>query len=413
MDPNDLAAKRAAAKLAMTGNTNSYPQALAGLRQKNLEPNLLQSNSLDPAVLEKRRQEARQAMETAEQRQRRLAEEKKEAQEALTQKRVEELKQARLALEQKRIADSTDLVAQAEKAEAEAKRIYNQKIEAARTRIEEIAKTPSVGPRNIRTLNNDLAREVTDPDFSVAKTLIEQRKNQRLASSSSRPSSNTGLILGIALLLIILSGGALTGTYYLTTTKTNSVTPLTLDQIVFTDLTTKININSSLTVVNDVNSNRRDNENTINNIFLLTTSTSSGDRSLTRTEWFDFFHISPPLSFNHFLIDRGNFGVSNYGTSSIWFVLKTRSYEQTFDSLLREGKNIVLALYRPFVSQSDLDQLSQAKTKESIIDNVDVGIWQTASSTILIYGFVDKETLIIAQNEETFSKLLDGYLGKR
>lgn len=413
MDPNDLNTKRAEAKLAMTGGNHTYSTVLANIRQKNLQPNLNQTSSTDPDVLEKRRQEARRAMETPEQRQRRLEKEQIEDQEKLTQQRVQELKQARLALEQRRLHEANDSVFQEKKAEEDAKRIYEQKIEAAKARIEEIAKAPSVGPRNIRTLNNDLATEVSDPNFSVAKTLIEQRKNQHL-NNSSRPATNyTGLIIGAALLLLLGGGGALFAAYYFTTTQTVTVTPLALDQIIFTDLTTKMRLGTTAKIVNDINSNRRNNEQTINNIFLLDVASSTGEYALNRTEWFKFFKINPPISFNHFLTNRGNFGVSNYGTSTIWFVLKTRSYEQTFDSLLREAKNIIIALYRPFLTGEELGQLQTATSKESIIDNIDVGVWQTASSTILIYGFVDKETLIIAQNEETFSKLLDGYLGKR
>ena len=125
--------------------------------------------------------------------------------------------------------------------------------------------------------------------------------------------------------LIFIGAGTLFFSYYWTTKTTLTVPPLSLNQLVFTDSTTKINIDqkSSGEILAEINAGRQDGANSLNNIFLLTSSTSTGSLPLSRTSWFNLLSINTPISFNHFLIDDSNFGISNYGTSSIWFILKT------------------------------------------------------------------------------------------
>ena len=186
MDQTDLQQQLAKAKLAMTDGSHSYSQALAKVRQEQLKPKTeLADLANDPVALEKKRIEARRFMESPEQRQRRLDREQAEAQKKLTEKRVEELKEARLALEKKRQTEANDFIIQAQKAREEVQKKYEQNLVQAKEKISTIISNNSTGPQNIRTLKNDLFQEVTKPDFSVTKTLIEQRQNQKITEKTS------------------------------------------------------------------------------------------------------------------------------------------------------------------------------------------------------------------------------------
>lgn len=119
-----------------------------------------------------------------------------------------------------------------------------------------------------------------------------------------------------------------------------------------------------------------------------------------------------PLSLLRNLSQSYMIGVYSFDKNQPFIILTVDDYGQGFSGMLKWEGTMVSDLGQIFgiapLASSNLD--SYTFSDESL-NNKDLRIIQNSSrQTVLLYSFIDKNTIIITSNENTFSALLNKYL---
>ena len=109
------------------------------------------------------------------------------------------------------------------------------------------------------------------------------------------------------------------------------------------------------------------------------------------------------------------FGAIQFGSGSQRFLLlKNRDYAQARASFLAWEPELVGALWSLWRSTVATGAERQAVFVDRLLRNKDLRLAQTtAGETVLLYTFLDPETILIAADEATFSEVFDRYLNVR
>lgn len=114
-----------------------------------------------------------------------------------------------------------------------------------------------------------------------------------------------------------------------------------------------------------------------------------------------------PETIRRSLLDKFMFGFHRNSTSiEPYLVLKTEFFQNTFTGMLK---------WEPEIQEdtklwlSDKDVAAETFV-DKVLKNKDIRILtDTTGTSLILYGFLDKETLVITTNEETFLEILDRF----
>lgn len=135
----------------------------------------------------------------------------------------------------------------------------------------------------------------------------------------------------------------------------------------------------------------------------------SGDESflITSEEFLSLSTNRSPETIRRSLLDKFMFGFHRNSTSiEPYVVLKTEFFQNTFTGMLK---------WEPEIQEDTKVWLSgkdvAAQTfEDKVLKNKDIRVLKDGSGTpLILYGFLDKETLVITTNEETFLEILDRF----
>lgn len=431
MPEDNLQTKIQAAKQAMTGNKNlgsgsllatelvSRRQSTLGLTETEKQ-NLTTGPTLTPEEIAKRREQAKRAMESFEHKKRREAREKSEAEtKDLTQK-IEAMKQARLELEKNQSSEEFKQKIQTEEAKRQLAESYKQKVAEARAEVEAITKSQTQKVNTYHTLQTDVNDQVTAGGLTLTKIALEDEARRRL-ETLPREQSGTGrgkLILVGSLTLIGLGVAALVISFTFTRPSVSQVQPVTINSIVFAEEHQELVTDNQTPdqVQNIIKDSLKKSYTTSKVIDLYPTKTITTDKNITKKilsgpDLLTFFQTAIPIDFTHFLLDPFMMGVVSDPTatsSAPFFIFKTRSFENTLDSMLREENIVTANIIGPLTNNKNTIQIGNFKDK--LINNIDARILTDADGNlIVVYGFVDRSTLIMTATENAFLKLLTAY----
>lgn len=125
----------------------------------------------------------------------------------------------------------------------------------------------------------------------------------------------------------------------------------------------------------------------------------------------EFINLSTtrsPETVRRSLLPRFMFGFHKTQTVvEPYLVLKTEFFQNTFTGMLKWEPDILADTKTWF---SDKGVLGTQSFEDKIVKNKDVRILRDASGEVaILYGFLDKETLLITTNEATFLEILDRF----
>jgi len=425
---DDLQQKIARAKLAMGGDKRHISpdllvNSLVDKRKSSLQlsPSDLATNNnstLSPEDLEKRKIEARLAMESAEYKKRREGKEKAEKDRKLMIEKVLELKQARIELERKRGLDSKSKLIYDEEKRRREEELYQKRLQTSKELISNIANDSKTSVGNYHTLNSDLNQQISSGKLTMAKIAMEEEARRRLATLPTKKPINTRSILIVIAVISFVTLGSLAVFFSLNLTSPTSSTikPLTIDSIIFANKHQELildNKNSS-----DINSELQNIVGTpaqgiqIINIYPTKQMTIDGNTLKTLAVSKDLIAslgIDLPANFTHFLLDKFMIGVigSPTGINSPFVILQTRSFENTLDALLRNETVLIPNILNPFLTNP---LYINNVFEDKIISNIDTRISYDLSGEITaIYGFLDRNNVLITTNSQAFTDLLTAF----
>lgn len=384
-DNNDLAARRREAELAMGGDK------------------LVEKEKRD----EKRRREAVLAMEGEEHRKLREAKETAERSK-IAKAQVEAEAKARSAAEtQAATARAAAEKSRKEEAAINAEVNRRDKIGQSQSLTDKL-KTTATKLNPLRTIKTDMARAVKEEGLSLSKiaTLSQQREHSE-ESIVSNEGSKFWLVFSIV--IILAASGTLAGWWWLgrptvIVTPSNNIPPV-LTSILQADTNRPMNL-AGLNTVSQV----RD-------ALELAVETNNEQRGIINiyftknTEilpFFDFrqaFDLKLPDDLTRYVRDNFFFGILDNGeTKSRFLIIETSFFAQAWSAMLN---------WERYMS-SDLGPLlktiddSRATWSDKVVSNKDTRIERGPNgNTILIYGFINEETIVIARDEATFTAVFE------
>lgn len=370
--------------------------------------------------LNEKRSEARHAMEGAERRRERELVQKKEREELLRQQQIEIVKKKREILAAQKGHPEIPITApppgQWDK--------YREQINEAKKEMTAIASAPPELAKG-RTFSTDIFSNLGATGTSEAKLAL-QAKEQELSKSSRATAATrkkTRLSLAVWLLGLAFLAGSLVvayGAYHvyskrLAGVKAEMVVPLVFaedQRVIAIDGLTPDEIMSALaTAWRGVPSR----ESLIDIYFTTTTSTEDGRKITEVLPVIDFLaqaNLGLPADFVHFLEPKfmtAVYDAPGQNQSHI-FIFTTRSFEHTFDILLREGSLITHALFGKLAPPENTFAIRFQPFEDQIINNLDTRVIKnSAGEVIALYAFLDRKTLVFTESPEAFFKVQSAY----
>ncbi len=286
----------------------------------------------------------------------------------------------------------------------------------------------------IRTYESDIAEAIANKKTSVLNIAIEEKKKEDGTQSStisnkSKPTSSSGKKFIMLLLSIILIAGGIGGGYYLylqsplalpdpENTK-NEIIPnviradkqrvVELGMIKSADFPFKIkeilfNENKDLNKINE---------------YILINTVGSTTTKINPDQFFQMLDTSVPESFNRSLTKKWMLGAFDEETGKVPFIILTTDFFQnTFAGMLKWENNMADEMAIAFNYENRARQENSTSTLSSFftirgrfqdrtILNRDVREFISENGEILIlYSFVDKDTLVITTDEEVLKKII-------
>lgn len=424
---NQLESKRALARQAMGGDARRVKKAHLNLikdreRQRAIQamenPTQQGKRLLDEKTLVKRRLDAQKAMASPAQRQAKEQEARKLRQQQEIKEKLEKNKlaqaQTKKQKEYQEKAELEKIRTQKNKQQKE----YLKHLQQSNQLIETIATKEKPDLDRYRTFKTDSDQVVTKENLSLADIAIKER--QKEISHPKTTGSNTRINKTITIATILFLLVATVGVVYFALRLSDKLkkTELVITQsIVFAEEHIKLKLTDDLEP--DQIHNRLSEavhqdlpQGSISHIYLtqekLNPESEEYEESLVSpAEMFDLLALNLPTGFNYFLTDQYMLGAYHSDENLPFLILKTTSFENTLNTLLKNETLIVSSILSILDPKSD--SLLTAQFADKIIQNVDarIALDATSGQIIGLYAFFDQNTVIFGQNEKVLSSILE------
>lgn len=271
--------------------------------------------------------------------------------------------------------------------------------------------------RAIRTYKSDIASTMKKQKTSVVGAIsaeIESKDDLEKFTTpqdKARPYIRYAMMIGAGLLAII---GITLILYFTLIYGKEDVLPIeTLPSFIFTERQEKVDLagtdrRSALRILTDKKELVPIELDEVALLYLVEEETV-----FTAQKFFTHIEAQVSGSFLRSLDDDMNIGVHIFSGSQPFMILKTNFYENSFAGMLQWEKNMNEDLAPLFGSVVRIDQGTTTDTlfggsffTDKIFKNKDTRILKDGEETILLYSFIDKNTLLITTNEDTFEEIL-------
>lgn len=321
-----------------------------------------------------------------------------------------------------------------------------------------------IKPIHIRTYGSDAAEALQQKKASVVKIAVaEQKRKDEINEVPVQKKGTASKSIAVLLFSLILLGAGGGGLYYLYTEKIlgdQTIKPETsfiAQSLIDADNQKEINISIDRDVIQAVTDYRENTQAPVGSIehIVFTEGTTTEHQVVTAQTFLTIINSHAPSSLLRSLKSEFMFGIYILSQSEPFLILKTDSFEQAFPGMLewetrlREDINELFiplknssqtieetliiepnitnvttgtstattslttviststASLRPEITTDDLLTVKNIFT-DLIIRNKDVrALRNTKNEILLLYTFIDKETIIITRNETTLREVLN------
>lgn len=293
-----------------------------------------------------------------------------------------------------------------------------------------------VNPQSIiRTFRGDMESAIAADHLSSINIAIAENEkmhskiNMEQKAEFEEPAqaipsdySKNKIIIFISIILILLGAVGIGITFWISGQNSSpTVWVQELPSLITTEYKNELNIDTItkgkfvVTLSDKIN----DTPLPVNNFSntYITMGTSTGKRLITAGEFISLAGLKVPDIMKRTLLSDFMIGTYAQNKNLPFIILKTSSFENTYAGMLTWEKTMerdVQALFRlPGYESSPgiLDELAPTPVKsfvDKVIVNKDARLLKgDAGQTILLYGIIDKETIIITVNEEAFKEIIN------
>jgi len=278
---------------------------------------------------------------------------------------------------------------------------------------------PNPDLKSLRTFQGDMQEHIEVKKETVATiALAEQKKkiehNEPTYTEPEVRSKKTGsrgglfVIFGILALII---GGVISGVMYFLQTETDTTLAPTIEKtlISYTDKKeVMLPTISAQTLASSLLQEKATYQAAANSVLYL--RFSQGGTAVLNTTLFDTIavHAGDALKRN---IEDGMVGIYSLDTTELFFILKPDDFGIVYSGMLEWESTLGsdMSLFFPLL-QKHLESNPSVFTDETY-KNKDVRVIRNENGAlVLLYGFIDKDTLVITANEKIFEAILNRYL---
>jgi hypothetical protein len=292
------------------------------------------------------------------------------------------------------------------------------------------------GIKSLRTFQGDVAEALGKNNTTVTKMVIAENvrkanneapitpdtpalKVPEVVSNGPEPVYHSGtknVVLTFASLLLV-AGGIYGGIYFYSQSPLAGInTPQALQKGGYTGLLSS-NIQKKIVLGTLIDKRLEDvlayektqaklDDGQISELYFIK-GTESEPFLITSEEFLNLSTNKSPEAVRRSLLPRFMYGFHKNSTSiEPYLVLKTEFFQNTFTGMLKWEPEILddtkaWLSDKPLSAQNFTDRIFKNKDIRELKDN--------AGNILLMYGFFDKETLVITTNEETFLEILDRF----
>lgn len=399
---NDLEAARERARLAMEGEER---------KNKKIE---------EEKINQEKRLSARLAMEGAERRARREAKEKEIKEKEIMRQRIDdEVKRRVEETAKKKQAEETAKKNEQSAREQQLKQKENEFIES-RNVIEQLKKEKGSSINPLRTLQSDLAGAIKTENLSQAKIAIAEQEKKPIVTKLEKSSSSIGkIILGFFVLLLLFSLGG--GAYWYWSKNSQAIIKnAPIQSIIHAEASQEINTSNLpsaelVTTISNLIANSKLAGETITNIYFTKEVLASDGKTKTKSllnfsEFLTYSQSAIPANFSRFVNTYmlGLYGGTN--GNSIFLTLKIDLHDNVSQEFLDHENDYLQNIFKS-LDGKDLTGTSTPQTfTDRLLKNIKTRVLlDEQGKVLLVYSFIDRTTLIIAQSEEALYRAYVAY----
>ncbi|MEN9614333.1 MAG: hypothetical protein RLZZ347_640 [Candidatus Parcubacteria bacterium] len=276
------------------------------------------------------------------------------------------------------------------------------------------------GLRPIRTYESDVAEYVQVGNMSVSKmALAEQnRRIQREQVPQVEPTSNNSnkiIVISISILLFLAAGSIIAYLFLGKSTDTTTsirVGTTQIKTIILADVQKEIDTAIiDPTRFREVLINERKNTSLPLGKILTPFATKQEGQATVLVpvdQFMDMVGLRPGAQLSRSLDPEFMFGIHSYDGNQPFLILKTRSYGSAFTGMLEWEARLGDDLRDLFI---DIPVGTSLPTtwSDNVFENKDIRVLRDGTKTKLLYSLIDKNTIVITTNEQTFKEILSRF----
>lgn len=358
--------------------------------------------------LEKARREARIAMEGERHKKKREFDQKVIEQRELLNKKLAEQKekdhQEKKELTLQEAEEKRTREQEARKREA----IRIDKIVASKEEMQKLKSSPTVELSSIRTLKSDLARANKSGDLSMVKIMMKQQREEGVETSRKKKSGRlflAGSFLSLATIIIIAGvfwwdQQPVSEKNISAPTPTNSIARLSASPVgINTDQYESLYVYQILPgIIAEAEPAE------INQIYFYNATGVLDFKTASQQNYFEL-----PDEFLSLLTNDSMIGFDQEN-KKYFFIFKTNDRQNLWLHLLENENEVVGNLFGTLRGSQTRAKILNSIFESYVVDNIDTRQATSGQTPALgIYGFIDQDHILIAEDELTFSNIESKY----
>jgi len=279
----------------------------------------------------------------------------------------------------------------------------------------------------IRTFQGDMASAIqADHLSSVNIAIAENQKMKQQIRQDDSPKvtgdySLNKIIIFISFILVLAGSGFMS---YIFIKQNNQIRPTptkTFPSLITTEFTEELSLNTTNqnNLPNTLSFKLFESQISDKNFYHLnlTVGTSTDRRLITAPEFVNSLKFRMPDMLRRVLTKDFLLGTYFFNKKMPFFVFKTTSFENTYASMFEWEKNLEKDLQIIFRLSgyedsggilAGLNPTISKKFEDAVISNKDVRLLKDeASNIMLLYGIIDRETLVITTSDIAFKEIIN------
>jgi len=269
-----------------------------------------------------------------------------------------------------------------------------------------------VDVRPLRTFEDDMAQAVEKQrETAISMSVKESARNRREGIVRETPTNGSSRKTLVYLSLFFILAGLVVIGYFYWQSRPAPVEQIIIDTLILSDQEIAQDVSglSKQDFINLVKSNRASTKavGTLTNFKLLKEATE-----LTPTEFLEFLGAQTPSVLTRSITDKMMFGLIQLPEFSVPFwVVEVDSFENAFGGMLAWENTLSEDVSSIFSEKSAptgraFEDLVSKNKDLRVLTNLD-------GEQILIYTFLDKNSILITENEAAFREILPLYISSK